>query len=607
LKGVIESDYSFRRATVVTDEIVSISNEELLVVNADDRDRPQLISHLTLAWNVDRTLETNGYLLQIDNGYSYSGSGKARIRKTSSDDPDSEIAQIAIEDSQIVGAAVSGTRLYCLVSKQLTNNEGDSSEFTQQLSMKTFETSDSIIETASLVLKESPYQSFEYDAAWIGSDTFVWSIAENRQVWFHDFIRPFPHYGNSDTDYNFFAIDAADRSNPTLLSSIEVGIEPSGESERQSFFPRYFTHNPVLNLNDRFYISYQDYDQLEKSIKVTNFIREVDFNDPTEPVASDAIPIPGKLRHLNRTTTGGILLFTTNSKYEENEGRTELKNSLQASAFDGSGAFLLDEIETPAGYFDSSHFFGNTTYIPSQLSGYNWHINDPETPPTLERYTFNDSGVFETLSPIVLETPTYDLRVLDQTLYTIERDPVTAEQILRLYDAADLGPDPSLAQIELNSIHHSLRSLTKGENTLYFANGIYGTSAYSLEPQLTLASIRVAEPASDVKWSVVPSPTQITIASITSDNSGWAFADSSKTEALSVQLNGDQPSEADVSAFQVHPALEVPLNSAETGSLTFLESSNLKDWATYSGITTQSGSLLLPLENDAPLYIRVDN
>src|SRR5882762_2908874 len=54
LRGTIDHPCQPRRATVHQDRILSLSGQELLSVDATDRDQPQIKNILPLAWSVDR-------------------------------------------------------------------------------------------------------------------------------------------------------------------------------------------------------------------------------------------------------------------------------------------------------------------------------------------------------------------------------------------------------------------------------------------------------------------------------------------------------------------------------------------------------------------------
>ena len=68
-RGVIEHEFQPRRAAVHDDRIVSISGQELLSVDATDRDHPVVKDDLTLAWSVDRLFPQGPISDRVDLGF----------------------------------------------------------------------------------------------------------------------------------------------------------------------------------------------------------------------------------------------------------------------------------------------------------------------------------------------------------------------------------------------------------------------------------------------------------------------------------------------------------------------------------------------------------
>ncbi len=609
LRGVIESDYAFRRATVVSEEIVSISNQELLVVDAANRDQPALVSRLLLAWNVDRAIEVNGKLLQLDNGGGYFGSSKAVIRMTSIDDPTTILAEYEIDEGRIAGAVAKGNRLYCMIVQQEQADGSDPWTFEQGLAMKTFEFSSSIEELSTLDLTDSQYPSFEYSAVWLGTDTFVWHGEPNfyYPFWRHDILYP-PYWGGSSS-FEFFAIRATGDSLPTLLSYLEIDTVRTGENEGSySILPYISSNDGILNLDSRFYVSYQTFKDFEEEVEISRFMKEVDFGDPANPFVSNPIPIPGELKHLNKTDAGGILVFTTVTDYVTLEdGQGQSVAYLQASAFDGEAVFLLDEIDITSGYYQELDFFENTSFVLPYQSGYGWQIGDPDRKPVLERYLFNQSGAFESLPDIQIESPALEIEVIDQTLYAIDREQDTQQQSLLAYDARDMSANPSLSEVSLDSVFHSLRNLSIGEDSVYFANGVYGVSSYLFNNAFPQDSSSKETSREEVVWSVVSSPNSVKLASSESTLAEWAFAKRLAAEVVYDPQDSTNGTSHLVSDFQVQPALEIPLNAENGDPVSFLESHDLGHWIPHEPVFSEDGSLLFPLVEETPLFIRAAN
>lgn len=120
-RGVINHAFEPRRAASMEDDtIASLSNRELLLVNASNRDLPSVTAELTLAHGVDRILLHNGAALLIENGEGgWSGSDrKAVLRTALSGDLENITTEISLSCQEVAAAAVFGDRLV-LVERSL--------------------------------------------------------------------------------------------------------------------------------------------------------------------------------------------------------------------------------------------------------------------------------------------------------------------------------------------------------------------------------------------------------------------------------------------------------------------------------------------------------
>jgi len=111
--GTIRHDFSPRRASLLDGNLVaSVSNRELLLVDATNRGAPVVQSEVTLAFGVDRLATRSGYLYQFENGNSWEGgSATALLRVAPDTDPDGVVAEIPLSVAQVAAAEVIGDRL----------------------------------------------------------------------------------------------------------------------------------------------------------------------------------------------------------------------------------------------------------------------------------------------------------------------------------------------------------------------------------------------------------------------------------------------------------------------------------------------------------------
>jgi len=107
-RGVIAHSIEARRATLLGNHMVSLSGQELLTVNAADRDHPVTVAKLQLSTPVDRVFVHGDQLIQLRNA----GSLDAQVTLASAQAPEAPLAGLTLDPLPIVGAECRGDRLY---------------------------------------------------------------------------------------------------------------------------------------------------------------------------------------------------------------------------------------------------------------------------------------------------------------------------------------------------------------------------------------------------------------------------------------------------------------------------------------------------------------
>src|SRR4030095_5098690 len=81
-RGNIEHEFQPRRATVHKDRILSIAGNELLVVDASNRDQPVVKSNTELAWPVNKVFVQGAHLIEISSssGWIWNSQASGTIR-----------------------------------------------------------------------------------------------------------------------------------------------------------------------------------------------------------------------------------------------------------------------------------------------------------------------------------------------------------------------------------------------------------------------------------------------------------------------------------------------------------------------------------------------
>src|ERR1041385_6496304 len=115
LRGTIDHPSQPRRATTYQERILSISGQELLSVDATERDHPQIKTIIPLAWSVDQVFALGQHLIELSKASSWwwYGPPEPAVRITPATEPDRVLKSVDLPNPlPILGAAVRDGRLY---------------------------------------------------------------------------------------------------------------------------------------------------------------------------------------------------------------------------------------------------------------------------------------------------------------------------------------------------------------------------------------------------------------------------------------------------------------------------------------------------------------
>jgi hypothetical protein len=110
-RGAIQHDFEPRRSVMVGGALASISQRQLITADISNRDNPQVLADLLLAWPVNRLAIKGDFLLEIADGNTWWDSQPA-IRVATAQDPDSILEEVSISSGCVIDAVVRGNRLY---------------------------------------------------------------------------------------------------------------------------------------------------------------------------------------------------------------------------------------------------------------------------------------------------------------------------------------------------------------------------------------------------------------------------------------------------------------------------------------------------------------
>jgi hypothetical protein len=113
LRGKIAHEFDARRADLIGDAVVSISQRVMEVADISDRDAPAMLAEASLAWPVNRVLEVGKHLFQIEDGQSF-GNGRATLRVSPANSSEAILSETDLGDGIVKMAEHRDGKLYIL-------------------------------------------------------------------------------------------------------------------------------------------------------------------------------------------------------------------------------------------------------------------------------------------------------------------------------------------------------------------------------------------------------------------------------------------------------------------------------------------------------------
>ena len=113
LRGLIPGRFEARRAALMGDVAVTLSQRNLETATIADRDAPDVLADTLLAWPVDRALPVGDRVLAVEAGGSWNG-GPPTVRTSPQASPDTMLAELPLSPGYIHDAVLRAGRLYVL-------------------------------------------------------------------------------------------------------------------------------------------------------------------------------------------------------------------------------------------------------------------------------------------------------------------------------------------------------------------------------------------------------------------------------------------------------------------------------------------------------------
>ena len=320
-RGVIEHALQPRRATEYQDFIMSISGQELLSVDATNRDKPVVKGKVELAWFVDQIIPVGDHLLQLARGSNwYFGEQRGpSLRVATKADPDDALGSLILKhNAYLSGATVRGDKLYLLQTQSYhaanpkpvpeKGEEGDEEngeekpepEPNPNLFLTVVDLAKlpalSVISEVVLIDEHMGWNN-QFKANWPGDGSLLWSNKGGHRYWGWPWIMDdiggmpdiwWPGYGGGAGQLICF--DVADPAKPALASNVNLSVEDEDENEddkkRRRYVSRWNFSEAILNDNGLVYLSSQHSEYLapEEEKEKPKDDDEDEEEDPDEPI-----------------------------------------------------------------------------------------------------------------------------------------------------------------------------------------------------------------------------------------------------------------------------------------------------------------------------------
>jgi hypothetical protein len=490
LRGTIDHESQPRRATLHQDRILSLSGQELLSVDATDRDHPQIKAVVPLAWSVDQTFVQGQHLIELSNGSTWWWNDPPApvIRITPVNQPDQVVNVVTLPNPlPILGAAARDGRLY--LAQGLQNSGpiplGDGPNPTNaspNLFVSIYDISalpDVKLLGQTNALLDPLGWGATFQITWPKEGVLVltgggggywdpwldWGIA--RPV---DGIggpaggRFAPIYWGNNGG-RLIAFDLGNVVTPKFLSDVNLATN------------NWWDFSAAFALNGLLYLSHQTvepYPPVVRGDKDTNsppvdywaqrlYLDVVDYADAANPTVRKPVNIPGSLKGVARA---GELLFTAGLHWTNTTNGYDGTEYLDASAYDGVDAHLIDSVK-----------LGSVWPHPALALAENVFIGHPAETGTaknlLEAWTLSTEGKFTRLSQTELSSAAQSLSSFGNLLVVQNGNQVSLFNVASPSAPAFLvsgGPSGCLG-FDLNQADGAL------DRGLWLPLGVYGISA----------------------------------------------------------------------------------------------------------------------------------
>lgn len=449
-RGVINASFSPRRATQISKRrLLAISGRELLTINDRDRDNPTVENSVSLAWPVNQVFVQGQYLLEVEAGGGWWSQSAPVIRVALASDPDSILTETQLPGSPICGATVRGQKLYVAQASPSHDAKGNPKT---QLAMEAFDLSAlpqlAVASTTAAAQVDSLGWSSSLKALWLNDQTLVWVTRPNGSP-FICYAQPV--FGTAPISGGFVLAANANQSGASsqailspggvtdsFVSSSNLCIAYPYFWQRDAYLFAFDVHAPSKPLFlgqtkfasnpwslGEFFVSgnliFTSHWGAWKSpssnplaggggpLWVQGWSLDViDFSSPSAPVLRDPVSISNQLVGISNGSTEEAILYTQGTR-KMDLSSNEWNNLLDASAYDGVSAALIDSVKIPS-WSSKVSVSGSTVLV--------GHASTSGSSGVIDSWRLGSSGKLELVGSTPLEPAPDQMHLIDSLLVT---------------------------------------------------------------------------------------------------------------------------------------------------------------------------------------------
>ena len=407
---LIQHAFNPRRGAVMGDYFVSISGQELLVLDRTRNTTGQPEVQVSLAWTTDRVISLGDYLVQVEDGGgndwasplvrmaidSAGGGGTHSVlRVSSAADPDELLGELDLGAGRVVGLTNRNGRLFAAQWVTATTDTP------VQLRTWVWDLAGApdLTQVTTLVQPVTGLAESDLDLAagqllWTGLDTLVWH-APARQAWGGWWGGPVMMAAPALAVVGSGTAAIKATAPPQTLAGVLCPIRgtdgnpTAGPLVRVQTAGAFRSASRALAENGFLFFGFDTATALAAKTPATaattggqrvglmapwwqpqpetlhSWLQVVDLR-ASEAVVRDQVSIPGALLSVTQVDAQGAVLITDSERVVKGSGF--IGRTLEASAYDGVDAYLLDRFATTARYGGADAADGTAVFLADAAS-----------------------------------------------------------------------------------------------------------------------------------------------------------------------------------------------------------------------------------------------